>query len=247
MKKSVLIGPSTGWLYAIGIYSPAEQENIIRQTEANILEICTSIDEKRIEPLFKEKFGQFKYKSLHWGYESSMQVYKQLAIAKKLIKEQDVQIALIHPDGVPKDYYIKALVNDIPLAVENMDKNKKNGFKLTELEQLIKNFKINFVLDVQHAYEHDREMKYAENLFDIVKDTLVHLHVSGEIEDNCHALVHKSNNSSKIINFIGKILSEKNVPIILEGEYKNSAELNTEIIFLTLELGLNIDDNANLH
>jgi len=46
----VLIGPSTGWLYAIEVYSPEEQEKIIRKTKANILELCISLDEKRINP-----------------------------------------------------------------------------------------------------------------------------------------------------------------------------------------------------
>ncbi|TSC91437.1 MAG: hypothetical protein CEN90_566 [Parcubacteria group bacterium Licking1014_17] len=123
----------------------------------------------------------------------------------------------------------------IPLAIENMDSRKDSGFNLSELEKLV-SIGCRFVLDVQHAYEHDHEMGYAADLLELLKNQLAHLHVSGETGDNIHSLVCKATNTRRIVEFVGRVLSVKNVPLILEGEYATSDELKQEIEFLKREL-----------
>jgi len=138
----------------------------------------------------------------------------------------------------PVGHYEGMISSGIPLAVENMDSRQDSGFNLVELERLVKNVGCLFVLDVQHAYEHDHEMGYARDLLELLKDRLTHLHVSGETKDNIHSLVCRATNAKKIVEFVGQVLSVKNVPLILEGEYTTPDELRQEIEFLTRELGL---------
>lgn len=246
-KSRLMIGPSTGWMYAKGIYSLHQQEKILKQTGANSVEICLlhswDSNDKRILSLKEgEMFDAqtFFYRSLHLPEVNNQEPENQLAIAQEIVANCGVTVALTHPQKINGDYpmgnYEKMISGGIPLAIENMDSKKDSGFKLEELEKLVKTAGCRFVLDVQHAYEHDPEMKYADDLFKTLKGELAHLHVSGETSDNVHSLVYKATNTKRIVEFVGRTLSVKNIPLILEGEYSTPDELRQEIEFLTKEL-----------
>jgi uncharacterized protein (UPF0276 family) len=138
----------------------------------------------------------------------------------------------------PVESYGKMVAAGVPLAIENMDVGKDSGFDLFELARILLKTGCKIVLDAQHAYEQDHHMFYAKDLLDMFERHLAHLHVSGETETNNHSLVHKAKNAKKIVEFVGKVLSVKRVPIILEGEYGTSEDIRLEIEFLTSELGL---------
>lgn len=249
-QTGLMIGPSTGWLYVREIYSLSQQERILREAGANSVEMCLCLsrwnsDNRRIASLRgSEMFGvqSLMYRSLHLpDFSDSSEPENQVMMAKEFVVRHRVATALIHPIKVsgdyPMEYYQKMISSGVPLAVENMDIRKDSGFKLTDLERVVRNVGLRFVLDVQHAYEHDPEMQYANDLFESLEDTLVHLHVSGETADKTHSLVHRARNAEKILAFISRTFSKKNVPLILEGEYITSDELRQEIEFLTKELG----------
>jgi hypothetical protein len=80
-------------------------------------------------------------------------------------------------------------------------------------------------------------MAYAWDLYQMVKPHLCYLHVSGQNDKTAHSLVHLSLNTCKIVEFLGKVLSEKKLPIILEGQYEAIYQLKHEIGFLKDELG----------
>jgi len=240
MDSELMIGPSTGWLYAMNIFSLARQKEILTKAGANVLEINIGIDiDKRMASLKKARFKDFAHSFLHFPDLKDRKVKQLVAIAKKAKIYYDFSVALIHPlklvASYPEDDYKRIISNNIPLAIENMDSRKDSGFKLKELKKLLKITNL-FVLDVQHAYEHDHQMIYAKDLLQSFQKELVYLHVSGETSNNMHSLVHKSENAKTIIEFIGKVLCSKPVPLILEGEYRNSQELKTEIEFLFKEL-----------
>lgn len=248
LGKRLLIGPSTGWLYAKEIYSLSRQETVLKKAGANSVEISLAgwdSNDKRILSLKTgEKFDAetFIYRSLHLPDVASRNLENQLAIAQEAVARCGAVIALTHPLKEGSDYltehYEKMISGGIPLAVENMDLRKDSGFNLSELERLVKVVGCRFVLDVQHAYEHDHEMEYASDLLESLKDRLVHLHVSGEAKDNIHSLVYRATNAKRIVEFVGRVISTKKVPLILEGEYTTPDELRQEIEFLTRELGL---------
>ncbi len=247
-RTRLVIGPSTGWLYERDIYSLAQQETILTRAGANSVEIDLGTwgsDDRRIISLTGgETFDaqSFVYRSLHLPDVNDQEPEHQLAMAQELVACCAATVALTHPLKVKGDYptghYERMISDGIPLAVENMDSMKDSGFKLEELEQLVKVVGCRFVLDVQHTYERDSEMKYARDLLESLKDSLAHLHVSGGAGSNIHSLVCRATNAARIVEFVGQVLSVKNVPMILEGEYTDSDELRQEIRFLTRELGL---------
>jgi len=252
----LVIGSSTGWMYANGINSLTQQQAILRDAGVSAVEICmgsTLIDNNdvRVKSLLngdRLDFARLPYTSLHLpDYQSEIETSRQVKAAREIVVNHFVSTMVIHPvkdgRGYPTFYYdllyrIAWIGGSYRLAIENMDKEKPDGFLLSELEHLVEVCDLNFVLDVQHAFEHDPLMRYAEELFLAMKNRLVHLHVSGESEGSNHCLVHRSENRSAIIEFLGWIFSKTRVPIILEGKYKDAKDLRAEIEFIEKELGL---------
>jgi len=238
MKKAIVIGPSNGWLYAKDIFSLREQEKFFKKTGANAIELCGSKDSRRVDSLLSsEEFGGFCHISLHLSdYDKSESLHEQVSLIEKIFKRRKPRYCLIHPLGVPQRYWEALAAKNIPIVIENMDKNKNSGHDLKELEGLLQDFEVGFVLDVQHAFEHDSTMKYAFDLFQMARSKLVYFHVSGETENNIHALVQQSRNCDTIVSFLGTVFYEIQVPIILEGEYTTPEEVDQEINFLKSEL-----------
>ena len=245
-EEAFMIGPSTGWLYKNNVYSLKQQEAIFKKTNANSLEIALidwDSNDKRILSLKKgESFDSctFIFQSLHLPDYSDQEPEYQLALTRQVVARCGSAVAVLHPLKVrneyPIKYYRKMIARGIPLAIENMDSDNDDGFRLKDLEGIIKDTDCNFVFDVQHAYEHDPKMIYAEELLDSLKSKLVCLHISGETQNNRHSMVYKATNADAIIGFVRRVLSVKNVPLIIEGEYRNSDELYQEIEFLRREL-----------
>ena len=244
----LVIGPSTGWLYAKEVYSLAQQKAILLAAGANAVEVCLATwdgsGDKRFLSLRQGGLlgGQvFDYRSLHLADVNDQEPERQFEIAEEVMLYCGASVALTHPLKVLGEYpvacYERMVASGIPLALENMDSRKDSGFLLQELEYLVKATGCSFVLDVQHAYEHDSTMKYADDLLEVLKGELAHLYVSGQTSGNNHSLVCKAANAKQIIEFVGRVLSVKNVPLILEGEYATAEELQQEIDFLASELG----------
>jgi len=244
----MIIGPSNGWLYAKKIYSLFQQEIIFKKAGANAVEISfmsewfSDENKRRMASLEAGRVFDpeiFIHQSLHLPDVNGQESEQEFAIVQKIITHCNATVVLTHLLKAGNDYPVKIyeemISKGVPLAIENMDSNKQSGFKLKELKKIAE-IVPRFVLDVQHAFEHDSTMEYAFDLFETTKDKLVYLHVSGETEDNHHALVCQSRNCDKIVSFLGTIYSEIQVPIILEGKYSNSEELSQEITFLTKEI-----------
>lgn len=232
----IVIGPSNGWLYAKDIFSISEQNKFLKKAGANAVEVCLSDDKRRLRCLLGvEKFDRFSYLSVHLpDYSDSRPIKEQISLTESIMKKHKPKMFLIHPLKVAPKYWEGLIKSNIPIAIENMDKNKDSGYDLKELEQLLTDFNLRFILDVQHAYEHDPSMKYAEDLFWMAKAKLTHFHVSGETADNNHVLVHRSKNRKVIVSFLSMIF-ETEVPIILEGEYRTEKDLQEEIRYLKLQ------------
>lgn len=239
----MIICASTGWLYAEGINLLSQQEKILTASDADGLEVCMDgwKNDKRIISLRRNKFNlkSFVYRSLHLPDVNNQQIKHQLAITQEIISLINAAVALTHPLKVNGQYPLKCyeemVANDIPLAIENMDKRKDSGFILAELGDLT-HLGLNFILDTQHAYERDPDMNYATDLFYSLQNKLIHLHVSGEADNNQHSLVSRSKNAKKIIEFLGMVLAIKKVPLVIEGKYQRTPELKAEIEFLRNEL-----------
>lgn len=234
----MIIGPSNGWLYAKDIFSLKQQGRFLKNARASAVELNGIGDNQRLKSfLSNEELGEFRHISLHLeDYDESKSLIEQVSLIEKIIKKRKIMYCLIHPLGIPVEYLEALAVRNVSLAIENMDKNKNSGYVLKELEKLLIDFNLKFVLDVQHAFEHDPTMEYAFDLFQMARNKIVYFHVSGETENNHHVLVCQSRNCDTIVDFLGKVFFEISVPIILEGEYAAVEELRREITFLKSEL-----------
>lgn len=246
-RTGLVIGPSTGWLYAKGISFLPQQETFLKDAGANAVEVCLARwdpDDERMASLEAGAVfdGQtFVHQSLHLPDVTDRDIRKQIKMAQLAVARCGATVALTHPlktvaGNYPISSYKRMLSGGVPLAVENIDSRKTSGVNLIELEGLVVTIGCGFVLDVQHAYEHDKEMGYALALLKVFEGRLTHLHVSGETADNIHSLVFRARNARSIVDFVGRVLAVRNVPLILEGEFINHAELCEEIEFLKREL-----------
>jgi hypothetical protein len=230
-------------------------------TGASALEIAIVFPEQpRIDALKAGKsFMPLGYTSLHLpDYDPKKPVAAQVALASKICAVHQPKAALIHPSSrvkhaegkpidlqvlesmVPEAFYGDMKRAGVPLAIENMDKDKLSRYGIIELDELVRFYDLAFVLDAQHAFEQDADMGYAKELLDMQIGRLMHIHISGEVADDIpdrnHQLVHKSDNQEAILRFTHGLLRERNVPIIIEGKYADADELKTEIDFLRQEL-----------
>lgn len=243
MKSELTIGPSTGWLYARGDYSLSQHEAVLKTAGANSVEIVLAnwdIDDQRMLSLRGGGFDAqiFVYRSLHLPPIRGAE--EELPLAQEAMACTGATVAVTHPVKIsgkyPVEHYQRMISCGVPLALENMDSRGDFGFDLKELEELMGHVDGKFVLDTQHAYEHDHTMGYAKDLLWKFFHKLTHLHVSGETSDSMHSLVHKADNHRSIIDFVGRVLAIKKVPLILEGAYSTPDELQREIEFVIREL-----------
>lgn len=227
--KKLRMGPSAGWMCAHGVGSLLRQIAFLKSAGATAVEfnLGDSLDHgnpRVMSLLNRERFsvewtGEPCYRSLHLpNYRPDVDEHSQAETAWQIASHQDVLTMLIHPQKYNGEYpvsYYKELNSGyrrsgihVHLAIENMDKDKPDGFLLSELYFLVQKFGLGFVLDVQHACEHDASMGYAIDLFEAMRSRLVHLHVSGQSEGNNHCLLHRASNASAIVGLLGRIFSE---------------------------------------
>jgi hypothetical protein len=238
-NNQLIIGPSNGWFYEQRVYSISRQQRTIDLCGANALEITLFYNDplRTKHLLSRKKYRGLNYISLHLdNYSSEKSLQEQIQTPARIIQKYRPVTSVIHPTEIPEEF-LRNLAIFTDLSIENMDINQKNGFRLEELVRKVKRYNLGFILDVQHAYEHDPEMIYARELFDALQEHLRHIHLSGENGQTNHALLHQADNTDVILDFTGRIISERKVPIILEGKYINSRDLKQEIEFVKRELG----------
>ncbi|MCK4997454.1 hypothetical protein KAS08_04055 [Candidatus Pacearchaeota archaeon] len=230
----LIIGPSTGWLYGENIKDVNEHRKIIEAGGGNSVEISLRDNGEINKNLLKfSSVNWFKYKFAHIPEFGTELIDKWIIFLKEFHEVWNCDNYTIHPSMIEKESdWGKFKDSGLPIAIENMDKNKNSGFEIKELKRILKEYNFNFVLDLEHAYSHDKSMRYARELFDEFKDKITHVHVSGEADGVDHVLVKDSDNKKEIIEFLKGIVSEVNVPIIIEGKYSSSDDLKEEFDFI---------------
>ena len=237
-KDVSLIGPSNGLMFAQKIYDLPTHQKCLNEAGANAVELVMYLGEERRQKTLLSGKLNAAFISVHLDdYYPDKPLHVQILPAKNIFDRHKARAAVIHPVENPEFYYEALMTAGIPVAIENMDKAKPHGHAKWELWHLIEKCHLKFVLDVQHAFDHDSGMAYAWDLFQMAGPDLVYLHVSGQNEKSIHSLVHLAENSTAIIHFLGKVFSERKLPIILEGQYTTALEVKTEIEFIKKELG----------
>lgn len=181
----------------------------------------------------KEIIRGFKHVSIHapckginYNSKDSGEVISRLT---ELCSELPIEGIVLHPDTV-EDFYMLDKSN-LPFLIENMDKRKKYGTLPEQIKELKEKYNFGFVLDVQHAYEHDSKMNLARELIDVMGDRLKHMHVSGQNETESHVPTHYATNRRSIAEILRL---ELKVPKILEGVlFENFKEtIQNELIYI---------------
>lgn len=237
------IGPSAGWLAAKLAPSLEEHISVLDRAEATAVEmVCHNIERTRI--LTREHLNPLGeilgYASIHLGsfqdFPASPDLLTDeqrayLVSLQQVCERHKISAASTHPDVIPSHVYTLLEEFGIPVAIENLDRDKKMGQTPDIIQGIGEKYHLPYVLDVQHLYEiakdhnEDPEMFAREFARAMGKD-IAHLHVSGELTFQGkqvlnHAQLPIATNRKPITKAVRAILDivEKPLPIILEGEY----------------------------
>ena len=231
------IGFSTGCVYklnlgidkAVELYSSFGADAI----ELSFLSVIELLN-FRLPREFVDNTEKYDYLSVHAPckeirYKKDYITYKCLGKLKELSYYLKVNNVVVHSDVVD-DFSVFEDFN-LPFSIENMDKRNKNGISLKEFEKLKEDYEFGFVLDLQHAYEHDNSMRLCYDLIEVMGKRLNEMHASGCNGNKNHNPVYSSENKDKITDILNLNLK---VPRILEGvlsdNFKEEIQKELELV-----------------
>lgn len=123
-----------------------------------------------------------------------------------------VQGVVFHPDEVANFNGLDVI--PLPILIENMGQPKRFGSSIEDMEKIKRDYDVGFVLDLQHAYEHDPSLALAREMISVMGDKAHHLHASGQRANSSHMPVCQSDNKQAICRLL-KIVPA--LPVVLEG------------------------------
>jgi len=221
------IGFTTGSLY----YSKISLEEITKlysSLGADAIELSFATPNQLIEnKISKETFynlQKYKFISLHapWKevrYDFNEDTDKILDKLTNLCDTLPIRGIVLHPDTINRFEIL--IQSGLPLLIENMDKRKLYGTNSEQFKELKRKYNFGFVLDVQHAYEHDSSMQLAKEFISVIGNKLNHMHISGSSESEIHVPTFNAINKEAITNILKLNI---NVPKILEGRLNKDIE-----------------------
>ena len=165
----------------------------------------------------KNNIEKFASISIHapWKevrYDSGSETQAIINKLRTLCDQLPIEGLVLHPDTI--DDFEVLDQSGLPFLLENMDRRKPYGTHPKQFEELKRKYNFGFVLDVEHAYEHDSSMKLAREFIEVMGDRLKHMHVSGYNESEIHVPTYCAVNKQEITEILKIGLS---VPIVLEG------------------------------
>ena len=214
------IGFSTGCLYKTKL-SYFEMISLYRKIGAMAIELSFAskkeLDNFKLSNDIIKLLDHFSYITIHapWieiNYDLNSNSEKVIEKIRKLYEELPIKGIVIHPDCIGNFEFLESL--KLPFLLENMNKGTVVGIRPEHFKKFINNFELDFVFDLQHAFEHDQTMSIAKELIDVMGNKIKHLHVSGQNNVTRHLPVIDSDNKTEIIQTLKMC---PNVPVICEG------------------------------
>lgn len=214
------IGFSTGSLHRSKI-SFEERIKLYHSLGADAIELGFATPDKLLDCQLSKQtiadISKFEFVSVHapWKevkYDNSLATQKIIEKLRSLSKQISIEGFVVHPDTI--DNFEILDQSDLPFLLENMDKRKSYGTTPEQFRDLKRKYNFGFVLDIQHAYEHDPSMQLGKELVDIMGDKLKHMHVSGHNEQEIHVPTYSAVNKEAITELLKLDID---VPKILEG------------------------------
>ncbi len=214
------VGFSTGSLYRTSL-SLSERIALFHSLGAKAIELSFATPNELFQYSLSsediETIKKFQYVSIHAPFkevryrcdQETRNLLGKLNLLRQIIPVSGV---VIHPNNIA--YFPLLERSGLPFLIENMDGRKIFGNTPEDFAQFKEDCDFGFVLDVQHAYEHDPTMNLAKELVEVMGDRLKEMHVSGCRNDEIHFPTYRSENRKAI----SKILERRiPVPKILEG------------------------------
>lgn len=160
------------------------------------------------------------FKAIRWNNKSEVgDLLARLDWWGELIPNLSV---VFHPDTIDDLTCLNG--REFIPCLENMDSRKTRGIRPEEFERWKSEFDGGFVLDAQHAWEHDHSMRLAHELHDCFGSRLSHLHVSGCQGRQGHNLLQHAHNAADILAFLRSLPP---TDVALEGPL--SSNWDTEV------------------
>lgn len=227
------IGFSTGCLHRTKL-TMAEKIAFFKSVGANSIEFIfrslSDLMNGNLSSAAQRVSENFNYVSIHapWEnirYGADADTDAVIEKLKNLCGLLPIKGIVIHPRKI--DGFEKLEKSKLPFLIENSGRGKPVGTLPEYFTRLKLNHSFGFVLDIQHAYEHDSSMRLAEELIEAMGDRLKEIHVSGHALPLNHVPTHLASNKDAIIEILKlKIPAPKILEGILFSEdiYKTAAE-----------------------
>ncbi len=181
-----------------------------------------------------EVLDKFSYVSIHSPskivYGRNQESGLVLDNLRKAVERYGVETVVLHPTSV-EDWSIFENCKDIPFAIENMDERKPFGQIPEDIEKWIRDYDLNFVLDLQHIYVNDPSMKIADRFIDKFINRLVEIHISAYDEKWIHYMLSRKS-QNVIVGKLKEILEMKDVPVIIESTLETKDDLLKEFTYI---------------
>jgi len=233
----VNIGFTTGCLYRSKVTFD-DRIKLYHSLGANAIELSLATPGELFEYNLTEEtikdINKYTSVSIHapWKevrYNSGSETKKIIDKLRVLYEKLPIDGLVLHPDTI--DNFEILDQSGLPFLLENMDRRKSYGTHPEQFRELKSKYNFGFVLDVEHAYEHDPTMQLAREFIDAMGDKLKHMHVSGFNESEIHVPTYCAVNKDEISKMLNVGL---NVPIILEGilleDIENSIKKELEFV-----------------
>lgn len=221
------IGFTTGCLHRTKL-SYFEMISLYKKTGSTAIELSFAsikeLDDFTLSNDIMKLLDHFSYMTIHapWIeiiYDLNSDSEKIIGKIKGLYERLPVKGIVVHPDCIENFEFLESL--KLPFLLENMNKSSVAGTGPEHFKKFIDNFEFDFVFDLQHAFEQDQTMNVAEELVEVMRSKIKHIHISGQNKFVRHLSIVDSDNKTKIMRTL-KICP--NVPIICEGIMLNNFE-----------------------
>lgn len=194
---------------------------LYRKAGADAVELTLSAEEilqNRVLPSLSNALQAFRWKSVHAPTLEEPEVREAVLRAlREAARRVPLNVIVLHPQT---DLDLPRLDQDEGqlLAIENMDRRKLLGHGPEFFQDLSRSTqRLRFVLDLQHAFEHDPTLKLATRIHQAMSPRVSHLHVSGESPGRRHAPLQEATNRGTILRAL-QTLTPWEHPVLLEGE-----------------------------
>ena len=214
------IGFTTGCLYKTKL-SYFEMISLYKKIGATAIELSFAstkeLDNFRLSNNIIKLLDHFSYITIHapwmgivYGLDSNSE--KNIKKIRNLCEQLSIGGIVMHPNCIKNFEFLKSF--KLPFLLENMNKGHITGTKPEHFRKYVDNFELDFVFDLQHAFEQDQTMKVSEELIDVMREKIKHIHISGQNNITRHLPVIDSDNKARIMQALKRC---PDVPIICEG------------------------------